>query len=170
MSIAEAVLPEFDQEMATTRRLLERVPDADKDWKPHPKSFSMSDLATHVANLISWTGMTLTQTELDLNPPGGPPWTPPVFESTAQTLEMFDANVKAARAAIAATSDAAFLVEWSLKNAGQTVLTMPRVVVLRAFVLNHLIHHRGQLSVYLRLKDIPVPSIYGPSADDSGGM
>jgi len=170
MSIAESVLPEFDQEMASTRRLLERVPDAHKDWKPHPKSFSLGDLAIHICNLLSWTGMTLEQTELDINPPGGPPWTPPQFTSTADALKMFDENVKAARAALAKTSDQEYMVDWSLKSGGQTVLTLPRVVCIRSFVMNHVIHHRGQLSVYLRLKDVPLPSIYGPSADDSGGM
>lgn len=170
MSIAEAVLPEFDQEMAATRRLLERVPDAHKDWKPHEKSFSLGDLSIHICNLISWTGMTLSETELDVNPPGGPPWTPPKFTTTAAALEMFDENVKAARAALAKTSDQEYLVEWSLKSGGKTVLTLPRVVCIRSFVMNHIIHHRGQLSVYLRLKDVPLPSIYGPTADDSGGM
>lgn len=170
MSISQAVLPEFDQEMASTRRLLERVPEGDKDWKPHPKSYSLGDLAIHLANLVGWTIVTLKETELDLNPPGGPPWTPPRFSTTAAALTMFDDNVQGARAAIAATSDADFMVSWSLKNAGHTVLTLPRVVVLRSFVLNHLIHHRGQLSVYLRLRDVPLPSVYGPTADDTGGM
>lgn len=170
MSIAEAVLPEYDQEMATTRKLLERVPDAHKDWKPHQKSWSLGELTIHLCNLPSWAVMTLKETELDMNPPGGPPWTPPTYTDRAGALKMFDENVKAAREAIARTSDRDYLVDWSLKSAGQTLMTLPRVVCLRSFVLNHIIHHRGQLSVYLRLKDVPLPSIYGPTADDSGGM
>ena len=170
MSIAQTVLPEFDQEMANTRKVLERVPDAHKDWKPHPKSFSLGDLAIHLANLVSWTTVTLAQDEIDMNPPDGPGFTPPAFTSTADALRMFDENVKTGRATIEKTSDADFMRNWSLKNAGQTLFSLPKVVVLRTFVLNHLIHHRGQLTVYLRLKDVPLPSIYGPSADDSGGM
>jgi uncharacterized damage-inducible protein DinB len=166
MSIAESVLPELDHEMATTRRMLERVPEADVAWKPHPKSFSLGDLAAHIANLSVWGVMTMQQTELDLNPPGGPTWTPPTYGSRDANLATFDENVKAFRAALAGASDADYFVGWTLKNAGQVAFTMPRVVVIRSFVLNHLIHHRGQLSVYLRLKDVPIPSIYGPSADE----
>jgi uncharacterized damage-inducible protein DinB len=165
MSIAQALLSEFDHEMAVTRKVLERVPEADAAWKPHQKSFSMGDLAAHVANLVHWTVSTLKQNELDLNPPGGPGWTSPKFESTAKLLAIFDANVKAAREAIAGTSDAAMMEPWTLKNGGVAIFTQPRVGVLRGFVFSHGIHHRGQLSVYLRLRDVPVPSIYGPSAD-----
>lgn len=170
MSIAEAVLPEFDQEMASTRRLLERVPEADAGWKPHEKSYSLGNLAIHLCMLPGWGVVTLEQTELDLNPPGGQPWKAPDFTTTAEALKVFDDNVAKARAAIAAASDADYMVPWSLKNAGHTVMTLPRVVVLRSFVMNHLIHHRGQLTVYLRLRNVPLPSVYGPTADDSGGM
>ena len=165
-NIAQSILPEFDNEMANTRKVLERLTDAIATWKPHPKSFSAGDLGLHIANMISWTNMTLTQTELDMNPPGGPAWTPPVYESAKRTLAMFDENVVKARAALAGASDADFAVNWSLKNGGQSIFTMPRVAVIRIFVLNHVIHHRAQLTVYLRMKDIPVPSIYGPSADE----
>lgn len=167
MSIAESVLPELDNEMATTRRLLERVPP-NLDFKPHPKSFSLGDLAAHIANLPVWGVMTMQQTELDLNPPGGPGWTPPKYGSKDDNLRNFDQNVANARAALAAASDPDYLVGWTLKNAGATIFTMPRVVVIRAFVLNHIIHHRGQLSVYLRMNEVPVPSIYGPTADEGG--
>ena len=170
MSIADAALPEFDQEMTNTRKVLERVPDAHTSWKPHPKSWAMGELAVHLASLPMWTTVTLKQTEVDLNPPGGPGFTPPVFTSTADALKMFDENVKNGRAAIAGSSDADFMVPWSLKKGGKTVFSLPRVVVLRSFVLNHIIHHRGQMTVYLRLKDVPLPAIYGPSADDTGGM
>jgi uncharacterized damage-inducible protein DinB len=170
MPIADAVLPEFDQEMASTRKLLERLPDEHKDWKPHEKSWPLGSLAIHLCNLPVWAVMTLQQTELDVNPPGGAPWKSPAYTDRAAALAMFDDNVKAARAAIAATSDKDYMVDWSLKNAGHTLMTLPRVVCLRSFVLNHMIHHRGQLTVYLRLKNVPLPSIYGPTADDAAGM
>lgn len=166
MSIAQAILPEFDNEVATTRRLIERAPADKGEWKPHPKSYSLGDLITHLTNLLTWAPATLEATELDLNPPGGPAWTPPKYEGVAKCLETFDANAAAARAAIEKTSDEEYMVTWSLKNAGETLFSMPRVVCIRTFILNHLIHHRGQLSVYLRLNDVPIPSIYGPTADE----
>jgi uncharacterized damage-inducible protein DinB len=165
MSIADSFLPEFDHEMGVTRQLLERVPEAKASWKPHQKSFSLGDLSAHLSSIPSWAGLTLKQTEFDTNPPGGQSFTPPTFSSTAETLKVFDENVKTAREAIAATSDGEMMVAWTLKNGGKDVFSMPRVGVLRSFVMNHLIHHRGQLSVYLRLQDVPLPSIYGPSAD-----
>ena len=170
MTIASTLLPEFDQEMATTRRLLERVPDEHKDWKPHEKSWPLGGLAIHVASLVMWQKMTLEASELDLEPPGGPAFEPPVFTSIADTLAMFDENVAGARAALEAASDADLMSPWTLAKGGQALFTMPRIDCIRTFVLNHLIHHRGQLTVYLRLKDVPLPAIYGPSADDPGGM
>ena len=164
--ISQSVLPEFDNEMANTRKVLERLTDAIATWKPHPKSFSAGDLGLHVANLAGWTTMTMSQTELDLNPPGGPAWKSPPFESAKSTLATFDANVVAARASLTAASDADFAVNWTLKSGGQSIFSMPRVAVFRFFTLNHIINHRAQLTVYLRLNDIPVPSIYGPSADE----
>jgi uncharacterized damage-inducible protein DinB len=167
MAIKDSILPEFDHEMATTRKLLERVPEDKKDWQPHPKSMSLGRLSQHLATLPNWFIVTMGQTELHMNPPGGPGYTPPQFESTASALATFDENVKAGREAIAAAEDKDFMVPWTFKNAGHTIFTMPRVAVLRSFVTNHIIHHRGQLSVYLRLNDVPVPSIYGPSADEA---
>ena len=165
MSIAQSMLPEFDHEMATTRTLLERVPDERAAWTPHPKSTGLGALAAHIATLPRFAQMALTGTELDFDPPGGPRFTPPAFEGTAKTLRDFDEHVRGARAAIAAASDADLMVAWSLKRRGATVFTMPRVGVLRTLMMNHIIHHRGQLSVYLRLNDVPLPSIYGPTAD-----
>lgn len=167
MSIAQSVLPEFDHEMAATRTILSRVPESRASWKPHPKSMALGDLATHLANIPMWVSMTLKETELDINPPGGGGYVPPKFEGQEALLAAFDGNVGGARAAIANSSDADFMVPWSLKNGGQTVFTMPRAAVLRTFVLNHLIHHRGQLTVYLRLNDVPLPNLYGPTADES---
>ena len=166
MSIAESLLPEFDHEMATTRKVLERMPAEKADWKPHPKSFSLSALCLHLADLGTWAVKMLTSTELDINPPGGGSYARPAFESKEALLKSFDETAAAARAAIAKASDAEFMVGWTLKNAGEPVFTLPRVAVIRSWVMNHSVHHRAQLSVYLRLLDVPVPSIYGPSADE----
>jgi uncharacterized damage-inducible protein DinB len=165
MSIAQSFLPEFDHEMATTRTLLERVPADKAAWKPHPKSTGLGRLAMHIAELPQWVSGTLRQTELDVHPVDGPGFVATPFSSTPALLQTFDANAKAAREVLAATADPDFFVPWSLKNAGKVQFTMPRVAVLRGFVLNHIVHHRGQLSVYLRLNDVPLPSIYGPTAD-----
>ncbi|MBK7352150.1 MAG: DinB family protein [Gemmatimonadetes bacterium] len=165
MSIAQSLLPEYDHEMATTRTHLERAPFADWAWKPHAKSMTLGALASHLVEVPSWVPPTLTRTELDLNPPGGPAYTSPTFASVAALLAAFDANAKQGRAALAATSDADFMVPWSLKSGGQVLMTMPRIAVMRSFVMNHLIHHRGQFTVYLRLRDVPLPQTYGPSAD-----
>jgi uncharacterized damage-inducible protein DinB len=162
MAIAESILPEFDHEMATTRSLLERVPEANPDWKPHQKSMPLGRLATHIAELVAWTGNTMHQTELDF---AKGDYKPAQFTNTAGLLEMFDANVQQARAAIAGASDQDLMVPWTLRNGDHVIFTLPRVGVLRSFVMNHVIHHRGQLSVYLRLNDVPLPSIYGPTAD-----
>ena len=167
MSIAETVLPEFDHEMAATRKMLDRVPADAADWTPHTKSMTLGKLASHLAHLPLWGVFTMDQTELDLNPPGGQPMVLPGYEGQAANLAAFDANVAACRAALARSSDADYMVTWSLKSGGQVAMAMPRVVVIRSFVLNHTIHHRGQLSVYLRLKDIPLPATYGPSADEA---
>lgn len=166
MPIKDAMLPEFDREMTATRTVLERTPEAHAAWKPHPKSYRLGALALHLTNLPSWATFTLKQTELDLNPPGGAGYKERAFQSVAELLRVFDENVRAAREAIDATSDADFMVPWSLKNAGATIFTMPRVVVMRSFVMNHLFHHRGQFTVYLRLRDVPLPVIYGPTADE----
>lgn len=163
--IAESLLPEFDHEVKTTRTLLERVPEEHRDFKPHPKSMSLGQLAMHVGNLLHWAEVTLSGSEFDANPPGGEPAKAEPFSSTAALVERYDSLAVSARNAIASAPDEALLAPWSLKNGGHTIFTMPRVAVLRSFVMNHLIHHRGQLTVYLRLKDVPLPSVYGPTAD-----
>lgn len=165
MTIQEMLLPEFDREMGLTRQILERVPEGKDSWKPHQKSFAMGDLSLHLATLPMWVVSTMKQTELDLNPPGGPGFTPPKYESVAATLRSFDEIVKAARAAIAGASDGELMVVWTLKGGGHSIFSMPRVAVLRSFVFNHMIHHRAQLGVYLRLNDVPLPPMYGPTAD-----
>lgn len=165
MAIAESILPEFDHETATTRALLERVPQDKAEWKPHHKSMSLGQLAMHIANLPQWAFYALERTEFDTNPPDGARVTGPSYESSAKLLQVYDANVAAARALVARTTDGEFMVQWTLKNGGKSMFSMPRVAVLRSFILNHTVHHRGQLSVYLRLLDVPIPSIYGPTAD-----
>ena len=166
MSIADVMVAEFEHEMYSTRQLLELVPADKSNFKPHAKSWNLGDLSVHIANLPVWAVMTINDTELDLNPPGGPTWTPPTYSSPAATVAQFDENVKNAKTAIGETSDEAMMVTWTLKNGGEHVLAMPRVAVLRTFVLNHMIHHRGQLTVYLRMCDVALPSTYGPTADN----
>ena len=162
MTIAESLLPEFDREMSTTRRLLERVPDDKLAWKPHAKSMSMGDLATHVSNLPSWGSRSLTASDFDLASPHVSP-----AASRAELLSRFDTNVADTRAALVGRADAELMAPWTLKHGEQKLFTMPKIAVWRTFMMNHVIHHRGQLSVYLRLNDVPVPSMYGPSADEA---
>ena len=168
MSIAESLLPEYDQEMANTRKTLERVPDDKFAWKPHEKSMTLGGLATHLANIPSWTARTFDRDELDLAPPGEGPYRLEEAKSTAELLEAFDQNIASARAALEAATDENWQGKWSLLMTGKKIFTLPRTAVMRGFVMNHLIHHRAQLGVYLRLLDVPVPSIYGPSADEGG--
>ncbi len=167
MGLSESLLPEFDIEMANTRKTLERVPEDKSDWKPHEKSAAMGGLATHLSNIPTWAVYTIDQDLLDLAPGGKPLPHAEIAKSQAELLATFDANAAQARAAIAGASDAELFKPWSLMSNGNTILTLPKIAVLRSFVMNHLIHHRAQLGVYLRLNDIPVPAIYGPSADES---
>lgn len=166
MSYAETLLPEFDQEMASTRKVLERIPDDKFDWRSHPKSNTIGWNANHVADIPSWVVEVLTKTLLDLAPAGGEPRFSPKFTSTREILEYFDRNVAAARKAIAEVKDEDMGVTWTLAQAGNVFLSMPRAAVMRTFVMNHLIHHRAHLCAYLRLNDIPVPGMYGPSGDE----
>ena len=163
MAIGDALLPEFYQEMANTRRTLERIPEDRLAWKPHEKSMPIGRLAGHLAELPGFATMTITTESLNLSTAGLQPL---VATSRNQVLEEFDKKVAAARAAIAGASDEHFLKPWSLEYQGKTMFTMPRVAVVRGMMLNHVIHHRAQLGVYLRLNNVPVPSIYGPSADE----
>ena len=167
MSISESMLPEFDHEVAGVRKTLERVPADKLDWKPHPKSGSMGWLAGHLANLPTWAVLTVKQDELDLLPGGKPLDQPPPPVDSAALVATLDRNAAAARAAIASAGDADLVQPWSLLQNGVTLMTLPKVAVLRNFVFNHLIHHRAQLGVYLRLNDIAVPPLYGPSADEA---
>jgi len=166
MTIAEMFLPEYDLEMANTRKALERIPDDKLGWKAHPKSNTIGWVGSHLAEIPGWVSGTLMMNDWDIAPVGGDPYRTPTLKSRQEILSLFDKNVAEGRAAIAACSDEAFMQQWSLKAGGQALFTMPRVGVIRTFVLNHTIHHRGILCVYLRLNDIPVPGMYGPSADE----
>jgi uncharacterized damage-inducible protein DinB len=168
MSIIETLLPEFDHEMASTRRLLAIVPAAEAAWRPHPKSSTLGDLAAHIARLPLWGRLVFQQPELDLGSPANASIAKALFTTVAELLEQFDRNVREARAALALVPDAAMGETWTLRNRGTTILSMPRAAIVRGFILSHMIHHRGQLSVYLRLRDVPLPSLYGPTADTRG--
>jgi uncharacterized damage-inducible protein DinB len=162
MAIKDGLLADFDHEMATTRKLLDRVPDDQWRWKPHAKSMTLGALATHLATIPFWGEMILTQDSVDLMtlPPNRAE-----LPSHLDAIADFDAKVRRTRAAMDRT-DAELTAPWTLKRGGQQMFTAPRIAAVRSFVLHHIIHHRGQLSVYLRLLDVPVPSIYGPSADE----
>jgi len=166
MKISESLLPEFDQEMANTRKTLERVPDAKFAWKPHPKSSELGALSAHIANMADWAELTLETDSFDYAPPGAPPYQAPKFAATSDLLAAFDKSVAKARAALAAADDSKMMAPWTLMAGGQALMTMPRAAVIRTFVMNHIIHHRAQLGVYLRMNDVPVPALYGPSADE----
>lgn len=167
MGLSEALLPEFDRETANTRKSIESIPNDKLDWKPHAKSMTFIGMATHLANLPSWTISAIEHDQFDMAPKGEEPPRRDAAESVRAALTEFDKNVALARAAIAGASDDHLLAPWSLLSGGHTVFTMPRIAVVRSMVMNHMIHHRAQLGLYLRLNDIPVPAMYGPTADES---
>jgi uncharacterized damage-inducible protein DinB len=162
MAIKDALLADYDHEMGTTRRLLERVPDDKLAWRPHDKSMSLGELATHVSQIASWAGTILNDPSFDLAeaPPNAAEHT-----SRAAILASFD-EMRARTRGWMDKTDGEYQSMWTLKRAGQQLFSMPRVSAFRSFVLHHIIHHRGQLSVYLRMHDVPIPAIYGPSADE----
>lgn len=162
MSIKDTLLAEYDHEMGTTRKLLDRVPDDRLAWKPHPKSMSLGGLATHLGNIPRWAATILNEPSFDLA--AAPPNLEPLA-TRAAILTFFDESTRATRVMMDRT-DAEYGARWALKRGGQEMFSMPRVAAFKTFVINHIIHHRGQLSVYLRLNDVPVPAIYGPSADE----
>lgn len=166
MTYSEMILPEFDQEMANTRRVLERVPEDRLDWQPHARSHTIGWNANHLAELPNWAVTVFKSDSLDLAPPGEEPYRSPRLTTRREILDLFDRNVAEARAAIAAASDEEVAKPWSLLRGGETLFTMPKSMVIRSFVLNHIIHHRAILCVYFRLNDIPVPGMYGPSGDE----
>ncbi len=163
MAIKDGLLPEFDHEMAVTRKVLARIPEDKFGWKPHEKSMTLGRLASHLAEIPGWVKETLTLDSLDMGE-GHPSDAPATRDAV---LAKFDKMVAVARPLIEGATDGQFMSTWTLKNKGQTVFSAPKVAVLRSFVFSHAVHHRGQMSVYLRLNNVPVPSIYGPSADEA---
>lgn len=166
MSFSQTLLPEFDEEMKNTRKLLECIPDGKFDYRPHPKSMTLGQLATHVAGLPAWTVSTLEKEELDL--PAD--FKPELFSSRAEVLQKFDTGVADARVRISVACDQDWQKTWTFKFAGKTFFSMPRSIVMRSVIMNHLVHHRAQLGVYLRLNDVAIPGMYGPSADEQNLM
>lgn len=163
MSIREIALGDLAQELATTRRMLERVPTEHLGWKPHEKNFTLGHMAAHIANLLSWGPMILETDDLDISGPF-PERDEPT--STEQILAEFDTNAKQLTEALEAADDETLLGAWALKAGDEVFVSMPRIANLRSWVANHLIHHRAHLGMYLRLLDVPVPPVYGPSADE----
>ena len=166
MNYAETILPEFDREMANTRKVLERVPENKLDWQAHPKSHTIGWNANHLAEILGWVEGALTAPSWDFAPIAGELYPSPKLTSRQEILDLFDRNVAAARKAIAAMKDDQMTQPWSLLKAGTPLLNMPRATVIRSLVLNHLIHHRAILCVYLGLNNVPVPVMYGPSGDE----
>jgi len=166
MTIGQSMLPEFDQEMQNTRKTLERIPDEKWNWKPHEKSGTLGWLAGHVGTVPEWITMTINTQELDYAPVNGPAYEPPKISNRQEVLAAFDKGAAEARAALAGVSDQDIMKNWKLLAGGQEVFTLPRIACIRGMCLNHLIHHRGQLTVYFRLIGVPVPGLYGPSADE----
>lgn len=160
--MSKSLLPEFEHEVQTTRRTLERLPEDKLAWRPHEKSMTLGQLATHLATITHWAETVVSTESFDVSTaPKNPE-----FKSRSEILSAFDANTASARKAISEATDAELMKPWSLVAGGKAIFTLPRIAVFRSFILNHMIHHRGQFSVYLRLNNVPVPSIYGPSADE----
>ena len=167
MRIGQSMIPEFDMEMANTRKVLERIPDDKLDWKIHDKSNTIGWVANHLADIPGWVEMTISHGAFDVEPVEGQPYQSPTEESTAAIVALFDRNVATARPLLEEVADDTLLSPWQLLRQGQPLMTMPRLAVVRTWVLNHSIHHRAHLCVYLRVNDVPVPGLYGPSADES---
>ncbi|HZO52846.1 MAG TPA: DinB family protein [Bryobacteraceae bacterium] len=166
MPISQSLMPELEMELASTRKCLERVPDAKLGFKPHERSMSAGDLVGHLAQLPLWGVMTFDRAELDIEPVGGPAFVREPATSVATELAEFDKRAAELKGWLVKTDDAGMMRPWTLLKGGNAVMTMPKIAVYRSFVMNHMIHHRGQLTVYLRMMDVPVPSTYGPSADE----
>ena len=170
MSLAQSILPEFDHEAGNTLKMLERCPDDQYGWRPHDKSWTLGELVSHLCNLPMWTVSTINQDTLDMAPVDGEAPQAEEIKSTAAAIEAFKKNTSLARDAIAGASDETLFADWTLLSGGHEVMKMPRIAVLRGFCFNHQIHHRGQLSIYLRLLNVPLPSVYGPTADEQPDM
>lgn len=163
MTIGKALAAELQQEAEATRKILQRLPEDKFDWKPHEKSMSLQQLAAHIIEMISWTPATLNQPGIDF---ATMDYKPTVHENTASMLEAFEKNLAEATTLLSNVSDQDLMQTWFMRNGEKLYFEMPKTIVMRSFVMNHIVHHRGQLSVYIRMLDVPVPSIYGPSADE----
>lgn len=163
MSIGQSMLGEFDHEMANSRRTLERIPLNKLEWKPDPRSMPLGQLAGHVVEMLGWGSMVLTAPSMDMNPGDHKPYIP---QSREELLSEFDKNVASLRSTLASAKDEDMMKEWALRISGQVLFAMPRAAVMRTMIMNHIIHHRAQLTVYYRLNGVPVPALYGPSADE----
>lgn len=162
MKISDTMVAEFRHEAAGTRKMLERLPEDKLSFKPHQKSMSLGELATHIAHIPEWIQTTVNDDVLDLATVGRTE----ERKSRQDILDYFDANVELFEKTLGGQSDEHLFQHWKLKDKGKIVVDMPRVACVRGFILSHIIHHRGQLSVYLRENDVPLPAIYGPSADE----
>jgi uncharacterized damage-inducible protein DinB len=170
MKITELLLAELDREAVGSRKALQQVQEGKNDWKPHEKSMSLGRLATIVAGMPAWLDMVVNMDELDINPPGGSSFRPPEWKKRSDLLEQFEASLKKGREVLQKTTDEQLLnTKWRMLSAGKLMSEQPRYVAIRDGVLNHMAHHRGQLTVYLRLNQEKVPAIYGPSADEGKG-
>jgi len=168
MSVCDTILPEFDYECATTRKVLERLPDGKFDFRPHPKSGTLGWLASHLAEMPTWVPGTMKESEFDYGAAmASGNYKPTQHTTRDEVLTAFDKGVAEARQAMSEAKDEVFMQPWSLKNNGAEIFTMPKLMVIRGFIIKHTVHHRAQLGVYLRLNDIPLPGIYGPSADEA---
>ncbi|MEM7357457.1 MAG: DinB family protein [Acidobacteriota bacterium] len=163
MSISQALLAEFDHEAASTRKMLEVIPEDQLEWAPHEKSMTLARLAGHIAEIPAWAGNMVGQDELDM---GGGNYQPVMPGSIAELLEAHDSSVAAFKGAVSGADDATLMQPWTFRTGDQVHFQMPCVIAMRSFILNHIVHHRGQLSVYLRHKDVPLPQVYGPTADN----
>jgi uncharacterized damage-inducible protein DinB len=168
MRIGQLMIPEFDMEMASTRKVLERIPDSKLDWKIHEKSNTIGWVANHLADIPSWVDMTISHNAFDVEPVAGQPYKSPTEQSVAAIVALFDKNVAKARTLLENVEDAKLHESWKLLKQGEEIMTLPRLAVVRTWVLNHSIHHRAHLCVYLRVNEVPVPGLYGPSADEAG--
>jgi uncharacterized damage-inducible protein DinB len=164
MPLIDSLLPEFDREMGLTRKALERVPDGQFDFRPHPTSVTLGRLAEHLTEMPQWATMTMTQGGIEMTTGRPAEYVRPA--TRAEVLAQFDKYLKEGRGHVAGKTDGEFMAPWTLTAGGKEVFTMPKIAVMRNFVMNHMIHHRGQLLVYLRMLGVPVPSIYGPSGDE----
>ena len=160
---AETLRAEFEGEARTTRRYLERVPEDEFEWRPHRKSFTLKELASHIVECVRWTDAIFSGDEFNVDPATFRPF---LAASVAELLDAFDANVAKGMHAMTAAGDSSLALPWRMKIKGAVRFERPKVMVFRDFTLSHLIHHRGQMSVYLRLLDVPVPGAYGPTADE----